>query len=137
MMVNTAVYFALSLVAFGLTVLLWRAVFRDFRNWIDRFLFWGTVVGVAIMLSGWYHALTGERPFGFVLMMLALGEAVAVMVTVNLFAARAYSKPYDPEQDPEFMAEVAARRERMEAQHQQYLAEHRRQLATDDRRLLR
>lgn len=137
MSVDNLVYLALSVVSFGIAALLWQRIFADFRNWIDRFLFWGTVVGVAIMLAGWYHVLTGDRPFGGALMILALVEATVVMVTCNLFAARAYSKPYDPEQDPEFMAEVAARRERMEAQHQQYLAEHRRQLATDDRRLLR
>ena len=135
MIIDALAYFVLSLIAFGLTVVLWRGVFADFRNWIDRFLFWGTVVGVAIMFAGWYHAVTGDRAFGFVLLMLALAEAMVVMLTVNLFAARAYSKPYDPEQDPEFMAEVAARRQRIEQHRQQYLGEQRPQLAANDRRL--
>ena len=111
MIVDFLVYLALSAVSFGIAAMLWRRIFADFRNRIDRFLFWGTVVGVAIMLAGWYHALTGDRPFGMALMMLALVEATVVMVTCNLFAARAYRKPYDPEKDPEFMAEVAARRQ--------------------------
>ncbi len=129
LMIDAAVYLALSAVSFGIAVALWRRIFADFRNWIDRFLFSGTVVGVAIMLAGWYHALTGDRPFGMALMMLALVEATVVMVTCNLFAARAYRTPYDPEKDPEFMAEVAARRQRIEACRRQ-LAAH------DDRRLL-
>lgn len=146
MIVDTLVYLALSVVSFGIAALLWQRIFADFRNWIDRFLFWGTVVGVAIMLAGWYHALTGDRPFGFVLMMLALVEATVVMVACNLFAARAYRKPYDPEQDPEFMAQVAASRQRIEAHRQQFIAAGRPALLVDhasrithhdDRRLLR
>ena len=129
MIVDALVYLALSAVAFGLTIVLWRAVFADFRNWLDRFLFWGTVVGVAFMFVGWWHVFTGERPFGFVLMMLALVEATVVMVAVNAFAHRAYNQPYDPAQDPEFMAEVAARRRRIEAHQQQCLP--------NDRSLLR
>ena len=138
MIIDALAYFVLSLIAFGLTVVLWRGIFADFRNWIDRFLFWGTVVGVAIMFAGWYHAVTGDRAFGFVLMMLALGEAMAVMLTVNLFAARAYSKPYDPEQDPEFLAEMEERRRLREENTRHYLADLRGELAApDERRLLR
>ncbi len=136
LLIDCAVYLVLSLVAFGLAAVLWRTVFADFRNWLDRFLFWGTVVGVAIMFAGWYHALTGDRPFGFVLMMLALGEAVVVMVTVNMLAAIVYSRtPYDPMKDPEFLAELEQRRERMETNRQQYLAENRTQLTATNRRL--
>ncbi len=131
MIVDILVYLALSGVSFGIAAVLWLRIFADFRNWLDRFLFWGTVVGVAIMLAGWYHALTGDRPFGFVLMMLALVEATVVMVACNLFADRAYRKPYDPEQDPEFMAQVAAGRPALLPDHASRITHH------DDRRLLR
>lgn len=135
MIVDFINYLAISVVSFALSAFIWRTVFKTFHNWIDRFLFWGTVVGIAIMLAGLYHVFTGDRSFGRVLMLLALAEAVVVMVTVNLLAARAYSKPYDPEQDPEFMAEVAARRQRIEAGHQQWIAEHRPALTNDASRL--
>ena len=128
MIVDALAYLAFSAIAFSLTVALWRTIFAEFCNWLDRFLFWGTVVGVAFMVAGWWHVFTGERPFGFLLMCLALAEAAIVMIVVNVFAHRAYNKPYDPVEDPEFMAQVAARRQIIEERIQQRL--------TDDRRLL-
>ena len=117
---------------------LWRKVFRDVQTRLERVLFWGTWVGVSIMAAGWYHALTGERDFGFALMLLALGEAVAVMVGVNVGAALTFRKPYDPEKDPEFMAEMEERRRLREDNTRRYLADLRAELAAlDERKMLR
>ncbi len=46
---------------------------------------------------------------------IALVAIAIVMIVVNVFAHRAYNKPYDPVEDPEFMAQVAARRQIMSA----------------------
>ena len=110
MIIDIAAYLLLSAVAFGIVIALWRAVFNTFGNRLERFLFWGTWIGVAILFAGWYHVFTGDRAFGFGLMLLALAEAFVVMVTVNVLAAREFRKPYDPMTDPAFLAEIEQRR---------------------------
>ena len=110
MIVDFIVYLLLSAIAFGLTALLWRTVFATFDTRMEKVLFWGTVVGLAMLLAGWYHVATGERAFGFVVMLLALAEALVVTVAVNVAAALEFRKPYDPMSDPEFLAEIEQRR---------------------------
>ncbi len=126
MIVDILVYLALAGAAFWFVVWLWRHFFGTVSGNNERLCFWGTWVGVSILAAGWYHTLTGEREFGFALMLLALGEAVTVLVGVNVGAALTFRKPYDPEQDPEFMAEVEERRRLREEGFQRYLADLRR-----------
>jgi len=121
--IDFAVYLALSTAAFWGVVWLWRHTLGTVRHNLERFLFWGTWVGFSIMAAGVYHVANGERDFGRLLMLLALGEAVAVMVGVNVGAALTFRKPYDPEQDPEFMAEMEERRRLREEGFQRYLAD--------------
>lgn len=124
--IDVAVYLVLAVAAFWFVVWLWRRIFGTVQTRLERFLFWGTWVGLAVMLAGTYHVATGERDFGRLLMLLALGEAVAVMVGVNVGAALTFRKPYDPEKDPEFMAEMEERRRLREENTLRYLADLRR-----------
>ena len=133
--IDAAMYLVLSGAAFAFVVWLWRSVFREVRGRLERFLFWGTWVGLAVMLAGTYHVATGDRAFGRALMLLALAEAVVVLVGVNIGAAAMFRKPYDPEQDPEFMAEMEERRRLREENFQRYLAEMRSVLPTERRQL--
>ncbi len=121
--IDAAMYLALAGAAFAFVVWLWRRVFREVRGRLERFLFWGTWVGLSIMLAGTYHVATGDRDFGRAVMLLALAEAVVVLVGVNIGAAAMFRKPYDPEQDPEFMAEMEERRRLREENFQRYLEE--------------
>lgn len=121
--IDAAMYLVLAGAAFALVVWLWRRVFREVRGRLERFLFWGTWVGVSILAAGLYHTATGEREFGLAVMLLALGEAVVVLVGVNVGAALTFRKPYDPEKDPEFMAEMEERRRLREEGFQRYLAD--------------
>lgn len=110
---DVAVYLLIALTVFGAVARLWRRIFFDFRTWLDRALFWTTWIGVSIMAAGVYHVATGDRGFGRALMLLALAVALVASVGANALAARAYSKPYVPEQDPEFMAQMAERQRRL------------------------
>lgn len=121
--IDFAVYLVLAGAAFWFIVWLWRRVFDTIQAPLERGLFWGTWVGVSMLAAGWYHVLTGDRDFGRLLMVLALGVALAVDVGVHVGAALTFRKPYDPEQDPEFMAEVEGRRRLREERRQAYLAE--------------
>lgn len=127
--IDAAMYLVLAGASFWLVVWLWRRIFGTVKDKLERFLFWGTWVGLSIMLAGAYHVATGERDFGRLLMLLALAEAVAVMVGVNVGAALAFRKPYDPEQDPEFIAYTEERRRQLD--------DMRRQIADGRRELLR
>ncbi len=136
--IDAAMYLVLAGAAFAFVVWLWRSIFREVRGRLERFLFWGTWVGLSIMLAGTYHVATGDRAFGRALMLLALAVALVVTVGVNVGAAAMFRKPYVPEDDPEFMAEMEERRRLREENFQRYLAEMRsgRVLPTE-RRLLR
>jgi hypothetical protein len=135
--IDFAMYLVLAGAAFAFVVWLWRRVFREVDGRLERFLFWGTWIGLSIMLAGTYHVATGDRAFGRSLMLLALVEAVVVLVGVNIGAAAMFRKPYDPEQDPEFMAELEERRRLHEEGFQRYLADLRsgRVLPTERRQL--
>lgn len=124
--IDAAMYLALAGAAFWFVVWLWRRIFGTVQSKLERFLFWGTWVGLSIMLAGTYHVATGERDFGRLLMLLALAVAVVVTVGVNVGAALTFRKPYDPEQDPEFMAEMEERRRLREENTRRYLADLRR-----------
>lgn len=121
--IDAVVYLALAATTFWFVVWLWRHFFGVVKGTLERSLFWGTWVGLSIMLAGWYHVLTGERDFGRLLMLAALGEAIAVMIGVNVAAAVMFRKPYVPEDDPEFMAEMEGRRRLREENFRRYLAD--------------
>jgi len=127
--IDFAVYLVLAGAVFWGVVWLWRRIFGTVQSKLERFLFWGTWVGVSIMAAGLYHVATGEREFGLAVMLLALGEAVVVLVGVNVGAALTFRKPYDPEKDPEFIAYTEERRRQLE--------DMRRQVAGGRRELLR
>jgi len=132
--IDFAVYLVLAGAAFWFVVWLWRRIFDTVQTRIERFLFWGTWVGVSILAAGVYHVATGEREFGLAVMLLALAVAVVVTVGVNVGAALTFRKPYDPEQDPEFMAEMEERRRLREENFQRYLADLRKELAAPGER---
>jgi len=135
--IDFAVYLVLAGAAFWFVVWLWRRIFGTVQSKLERFLFWGTWVGLAIMLAGNYHVLAGERDFGLLLMLLALAVALAVMVGVNIAAAVMFRKPYVPEEDPEFMAYIEERRRLREENTRRYLADLRGELAAlDERKML-
>jgi len=121
-LIDAAIYLTLSALAFAIVVLIHRAVLGPVRTNQERALFWSVWIALSVMLVGLYHVATGDVTFGRALMLLALALALIIAVGSNITLAAACSSRRSP----------AAPDDASRITHQT-----RRQLAANDRRLLR
>ena len=110
--IDAAVYLALSALAFAVVATLHRAVLGPVRNHAERVLFWSVWTAVSVLFAGAYHVAKGDLLFGRMLEMLALLIAFVVSIgsTIGATAVLSRRKPYDPMTDPAFLAEIEQRR---------------------------